>query len=241
MARTRKRNPRIPDVVGEQYRALEAWESRHACRSYLSALHNAGWTHVAIGESIGVSRERVRQQIAAAGDAAESLDEYRLITGLELPIPPLPTYPEKPRKRIVRPVPEDVAVILRTLHAQAVRYRGVESNRAAAVAFTALVWSLHSEHGYAINQISKAVGVNHAALQTRLVRYGYKTSSGESMSYRPLIGRGFRRALVTHCKRGHEFTPDNTYVYKNGSRFCRACQNIRSKAYQERKKNAAHT
>jgi len=28
------------------------------------------------------------------------------------------------------------------------------------------------------------------------------------------------------CKRGHEFTPENTYVWR-GLRFCRACQRIR--------------
>lgn len=27
----------------------------------------------------------------------------------------------------------------------------------------------------------------------------------------------------THCKHGHEFTPENTYVNKDGERHCRAC------------------
>ncbi len=38
-----------------------------------------------------------------------------------------------------------------------------------------------------------------------------------------------RKALFvpqTHCKRGHEFTKDNTYVYR-GYRVCKACDNIR--------------
>jgi len=29
----------------------------------------------------------------------------------------------------------------------------------------------------------------------------------------------------THCKQGHEFTPDNTYIYKN-QRYCRKCHRI---------------
>jgi hypothetical protein len=34
-------------------------------------------------------------------------------------------------------------------------------------------------------------------------------------------------AMKTHCKRGHEFTPENTYTYTDSvgrpHRFCRAC------------------
>lgn len=30
-------------------------------------------------------------------------------------------------------------------------------------------------------------------------------------------------ASKTHCKRGHEFTEDNTRRDRNGSRYCRAC------------------
>jgi hypothetical protein len=28
----------------------------------------------------------------------------------------------------------------------------------------------------------------------------------------------------THCKQGHEFTPENTYVYRTGKRACRMCR-----------------
>lgn len=30
-------------------------------------------------------------------------------------------------------------------------------------------------------------------------------------------------ARPTHCKRGHEWTPENTYMYPDGSRYCKAC------------------
>jgi hypothetical protein len=32
---------------------------------------------------------------------------------------------------------------------------------------------------------------------------------------------------VTHCIRGHEYTPGNTYITKEGWRNCRACQNAK--------------
>lgn len=40
----------------------------------------------------------------------------------------------------------------------------------------------------------------------------------------------------THCKNGHEFTDENTYVDKNGSRYCRECKREWSKKYREKKK-----
>lgn len=38
---------------------------------------------------------------------------------------------------------------------------------------------------------------------------------------------GAHNGEKTHCKRGHEFTPDNTFVSR-GSRFCLACRRIRN-------------
>lgn len=33
--------------------------------------------------------------------------------------------------------------------------------------------------------------------------------------------------LKTHCKRGHEFTPENIYMDRKGARQCRICMKIR--------------
>ena len=35
--------------------------------------------------------------------------------------------------------------------------------------------------------------------------------------------RDSSRKRQTHCKHGHEFTPENTYIARNGTRHCRAC------------------
>lgn len=32
--------------------------------------------------------------------------------------------------------------------------------------------------------------------------------------------------IKTHCIRGHEFTPDNTYIDRKGRRTCRACRKM---------------
>ncbi len=35
------------------------------------------------------------------------------------------------------------------------------------------------------------------------------------------------RKFATHCKRGHEFTPENTGGLDKRQRYCRACERIR--------------
>lgn len=37
-------------------------------------------------------------------------------------------------------------------------------------------------------------------------------------------------AAKTHCIRGHEFTPENTYIQNHGKRGCRACLQVRNDA-----------
>ena len=43
-----------------------------------------------------------------------------------------------------------------------------------------------------------------------------------------------RCAAQTHCKRGHEFTLENTYITKNGRRSCRTCHAAWQRTYSTR-------
>lgn len=45
-------------------------------------------------------------------------------------------------------------------------------------------------------------------------------------------------AVKTRCKRGHHFTPENTYITRTGSRSCRACLAIHRANYDRKKKSA---
>ena len=42
-------------------------------------------------------------------------------------------------------------------------------------------------------------------------------------------GAGKHNREKTHCLRGHEFTPNNTYMTKAGRRLCKACKNERQR------------
>ncbi|MFJ4173388.1 NUMOD4 domain-containing protein [Microbacterium sp. NPDC089696] len=53
---------------------------------------------------------------------------------------------------------------------------------------------------------------------------------------RDMVENGHHRGLAkTHCKHGHEFTPENTHVYR-GRRTCRRCVIMRTKNYRQRKR-----
>lgn len=42
-----------------------------------------------------------------------------------------------------------------------------------------------------------------------------------------------------HCSRGHKYTPESTYIRRNGSRACRPCQRAKNAAYKARKRSEA--
>lgn len=45
-------------------------------------------------------------------------------------------------------------------------------------------------------------------------------------------------AQKTHCKRGHEYTPENTRRYTNGRRVCGECTRVRARGYWAARKAA---
>jgi len=64
-----------------------------------------------------------------------------------------------------------------------------------------------------------------------LTNLRYDTRSGNE---RDKIAHGTHaNARKTHCKRDHEFTPENTYLTVQGARECRTCARYREAIYAE--------
>lgn len=62
----------------------------------------------------------------------------------------------------------------------------------------------------------------------------YNPEHLEAVSHKENVRRGMagkhtnhHNTGITHCKRGHEFTKENTYVRPNGARNCRTCKKQR--------------
>ncbi len=45
------------------------------------------------------------------------------------------------------------------------------------------------------------------------------------------------RPHITHCPKGHEYSSENTYIDRNGSRTCRECSRVSTRRWRAEQKN----
>lgn len=79
------------------------------------------------------------------------------------------------------------------------------------------------------------VNPEHLLLGSQKDNVADMDSRGRRVS-NPRRGSAHHNGGKTHCKHGHEFTPENTRVNSRGQRTCRACHNDRSKDAHKRKR-----
>lgn len=86
------------------------------------------------------------------------------------------------------------------------------------------------EHVFDKAKIEGRVNAAHEPMKVVMVtkcRY-YDRESREPSSSQEMPTALTKRVpqveLRTHCHRGHEYTPDNTYITKRGHRECRKCR-----------------
>jgi transcriptional regulator with XRE-family HTH domain len=166
--------------------ALNLTKDKDLRAAYVKALRLKGWTLEAIADSLGLTRERIRQ-IQIMATPANIV--YILSNPGEFPVPELET------KEIevvgdadyIEPSSETLARLLELQpFAQKVRYDH-STYRKEAEEYSALVWHAHSVEGVTLYRLAKRLGVTHGALRFRLVRYGYMTpKTGKSKCYQPV-------------------------------------------------------
>ena len=225
-----------PDVVEDIYFIREKIKSRHLLQVYVSCLIQQGWKQRTMAETLGLSRTGVANLCIKDDLVEQSLEEYRLIINRPLRLPLPPSRPEKRKAPARVKASAETIEMLKDLHAKARNYRGTTKNKEESYLFTAAVYYVNTVDGVSLYSIAKEIGLTHAALSSRLVRYGYKSTTGKSGAYRKLTGRGDRNTF-THCKKGHLLNEENTYIIpKTGARLCRTCDKVRHKKYRDKLK-----
>jgi hypothetical protein len=193
--------------VMKKHQVLPAWMAEEILLSGRSdrdrliyQLVEMGWTLTAIGESIAMTREGVRQihkKIAASLGHA-------LLSHAHLPVPP--SWPDKPKRTLLSPKAATLTRLLELMpKAQQVRGKSPRF-RKEAEEFTALLNHAHKVEGVSMSRLAKLLGVTHGAIRFRLCRYGYlKPVSGRSKVYNAIsLENRFSQEQATNTDSGSE-------------------------------------
>ena len=87
----------------------------------------------------------------------------------------------------------------------------------------------------AYGPIPPKMEVMHRCDNPPCIRPGHLRLGTHLENMQDMYAKGRRIAhntLKTHCKHGHQFTVDNTYVRPDGHRACKNCQNRANKGYR---------
>ena len=173
---------KLPDVVATALGLIPVKE-RELRAAYVYALRIKGWTLQAVADSLGVTRERIRQLETSA--SPEMVYLVQQAPG-SYPVPELPTEVIQVQVgyQHTDPKPETLAR-LKELKPIAQSIRWDHSNgRAEAEEYTALLWKAHTEEGVTVYRLAQLLEVTYSAIQFRFARYGYKpVQSGKTKAY----------------------------------------------------------
>lgn len=165
----------LPQEVTDNFASLTASNLKNLRNDYIVALVTEGWTQVSIAKSSKLSKQMI--QIILKTHTA-------LLTPPTLVIPPVPKHAPN-LSSVVRHMPSpELLERLKELQPLATKVRANSPRyRAEAEEYTRLLNKAVTEEGVTLYRLGKLLGVTHGALVFRLVRYGYKTSTGTSAVY----------------------------------------------------------
>jgi plasmid maintenance system antidote protein VapI len=175
---------KLPAETADELIVAYGTGNRALLLSYVVALREGGWTFESMAQPLGISRERVRQLYneVLPYETGLALAEAQRVGFV---VPERPIREEKAKHTPKKLSPE---ALERLQHLQP-RAQLVRSNsarfRAEAEEFVQLL-NKQREAGVTIYQMAKALGVTHAAIRSRLVRYGYLNTSSDAKAYTPI-------------------------------------------------------
>lgn len=181
----------LPPEVYEAFEkdfGLKTDKSTGRMRSaYIWKLMDLGWTGSAISRAMGVSRERVRQLSQTRPE--DNWLDYILT---HFPLPPAPVYAEyHGRPKYVRDTPQPSDRVRKRLlelkpYAETIRGHGPR-HRAEAEEYVRLLDYAVKVEKVQIATLAKLLGVTHAAIANRMIRYGYKKTTGKSRALQTVL------------------------------------------------------
>lgn len=90
---------------------------------------------------------------------------------------------------------------------------------------------------YLVCELANKYGLKHETIEDRANKGMSFEQTVKKTRYTDTSGlrkatmvRVSRQLSATHCKRGHEWTPENTGI-QTGGRFCKECRRMRSRSY----------
>lgn len=159
-------NLSLPEEFADQLRGLYSWGARPSAElcAVLAAAKQRGWSWMALGNALGITRERVRQ-LADIADPGQPV---------RLEIPDLPPLPE-PYRHVNPTLTEEQAQQLRDLRHQAMAMGCMTADHPAIVAGhqLAVLVNGYVKAGHRLADIARDIGITPGALRFRLARWGF--------------------------------------------------------------------
>ncbi len=125
--------------------------------------------------------------------------------------------------------PENLMRRLRPTPDGCVEFTGAQSKGYGMIrAAGTMKWAHRAMYELMIGPIPDGMTIDHLCRNTLCVNPGHLEVVTSAVNTMRGTGAGPTNAAKTHCNHGHEFTPENTYVWKS-KRYCRACGRRRAR------------